>query len=71
MVAQDPASSSSVMILSSTKPKNEVMVATRNKDYGNSNPPTIHYIDQCASSTSSISYPNTSFIPTELIIKLP
>jgi len=38
MVAQDPSSSNKILMLSSTKPKSNVMVATQNKGYGNVNP---------------------------------
>ena len=38
MVAQDPSYSNIVLILSSTKHKSDVMVATKQKDYGNMNP---------------------------------
>ena len=38
MVAGDPYSSNMVLMLSSKKPKSNVMVATQNKDYGNVNP---------------------------------
>lgn len=38
MVALDLASSNSIMKVSSTKPKNQAMVTTKNKDYGNVNP---------------------------------
>jgi len=46
MVSWDPASYNTVLILSSTKPKYDVIVATDNKDYGNTNPLNGQAIDQ-------------------------
>lgn len=71
MVARDLASTSSIMMLSSTKLKNDVMVATRNKDYINLNSFTGQATDQPANSTSSASDPTPNVIPTELTIKPP
>lgn len=71
MVAWDLASSSLVMMLSSTKQKNEVMLAMRNKDYGNLNHSAGKATDQPTISNSSTSYPSPNTVPTELTIKPP
>jgi len=71
MVARDPPSSSSVMILSSTKMKNEFMLEMRNKDYVNSNLSTGQATDQPRNSTSSTLDPVPNLVPTKLRIKPP
>lgn len=48
-----------------------IMVATRNKDYGNSSPSIGHDTDQPANSTISPLDPTPNVIPTELTIKPP
>jgi len=53
MVAWDPSSSNSVLMLSSAKPKNDVMVAAQSKDYDNANLTNGQAIDQPTSSTAS------------------
>ena len=42
LVATDPAPSSQVLMLSTTKPSQDILVSTRNKDYGSlaTNQPT-------------------------------
>jgi hypothetical protein len=57
MVARDPSSSNMVLMLSSSKLKSDVMVATRNKDYGNVNPLNGQATDQPTSSTPPSSDP--------------
>lgn len=72
MVARNSASSSNtIMMLSSTKSKNDVMVYMRNRDYGNVTPSTSQASDQPSSSTSSASNPTPIEIPIELRINLP
>lgn len=68
MVAQEPSSSNTVLILSSSKLRFDVMVPTRNQDYGNVNPLNGHAIDQPTNSTPT-SY--DSIMPPELTIKTP
>ena len=66
LVATDPAPSSQVLVLSSTKPSQDILVSTRNKDYGSSatNKPTT-----LTTNPSNESVPPT-VIP-ELTIKPP
>lgn len=58
-------------MLSSTKHKDEIMVSTRNKGYGNLNPSTSKVIDQSTSSTQSNSDPSPNLISTKLTIEPP
>ena len=71
LVATDHASTSQVLMLSITKPQNEVLVSTRNKDYGNPlSSSNNQAIDQLNPSTS-ISSENVPPIIPELKIKPP
>ena len=70
LVATDHDSTSKVLMLSATKPKTDVLVTTRSKDYGN--PPSSlnnQVINQSNTSTLSDSIPQP--IALELTIKLP
>jgi len=58
-------------MLLSTKHKNDIMVATRNKDYSNLNPLSGKDNDQPSNSTQYISIRYTNVLPTELTIKPP
>jgi len=69
MVDRDSASSKIVMMVSSTNPK--VMVATRNKYYGNLNPTTGQAIDKPVSPIVSSLDPTLNVFPTELTINPP
>lgn len=71
MVTLDLAFSNVVLMVSSTKLKNDFMVATRNKDYINVNPMTGHATDQPTSFVTYPSYPTPNAFPTELTIKPP
>lgn len=69
MVFRDPTSSSLVMMLCSTKPKNDVMVTTKNKYYVNLSASTGQVINQPVSSIASIPDPTPNMVPTKLMIK--
>lgn len=71
MVAWDPSSSKMVLILSSSKLRSDVLVATRNKDYGNVNLLKIQATNQLDSSVPSSLDPTPLYILTELTIKPP
>lgn len=71
MVVRDLASSSHVMMLSSTKHRDEIMVNMRNKDYGNPNTLIGKATDQLASSTLTSFNPSPNVIPIELTFKQP
>lgn len=58
-------------MLSSTKPKNDILVYTGSEDYGNVNPSNGQTIDQPTSSTTSPSESTLNSILTELTIKYP
>ena len=61
LVAMDPAPSSQVLILSTTKPSQDILVSTHNKDYGSS------AIDQPNTSTMN---PSTESVPHTVIPEL-
>lgn len=71
MVAWDPTSSTSVMILTSTKQKTDIMVVARNKDYRNLNPSTSKDTNQLLGSPSSTLDPTPNVVPNKLTIKPP
>lgn len=71
MVAQDQASPSQTMMLSSTKHKDNAMVAIRNKYYGNLNPSSGKANHQPSISTQYTLDPPLGVIPIELTIKPP
>jgi len=70
LVATDHASTSQVLMLSITKPQNEVLVSTRNKDYGNPSSSNNQAIDQPNPSPSTSSKVVRPIVP-ELTIKSP
>ena len=61
LVATDPAPSSQVLMLSTTKPSQYILVSTWNKDYGS---PTI---DQPTTLTTN---PSTELVPPTIIPEL-
>lgn len=71
LVSKDPTSSNLVLMLSSTKPKNDILVATQSKDYGNVNPSNGETIDQPTNLITSPSDSAPNFVPTKLKIKPP
>ena len=70
LVAIDHASTSQVLMLSITKPQNEVLVSTRNKYYGNPSLLNNQATDQPNPSTSNASEVVPPIVP-ELTIKPP
>lgn len=71
MVARDASSSNTVLMLSSSKLKFDVMAATHNKDYGNVNAANNQATDQPTNSTPSSSNHVPPPVPIELTIKPP
>lgn len=71
MVATDHASTSQVLMLSASKPKIEVLVSTRSKDYGNQSLSLNNQVDQPNSSTSTSMDPIPPHIVPKLTIKPP
>lgn len=69
MVTSDLTSSNLVLMISYTKPKNEVMVATESKDYSNVNILNSQSTNQPTNSTASPSDPTPNVVPTKLTIK--
>lgn len=69
MVATDHASTSQVLFLSTSKPKIEVLVSTRSKDYGNQLLSSNNQADQPKSSTSNLIDPIPPHIAPKLTIK--
>lgn len=70
-VSWNPTSSNFVLMLSSAKLKNDVMLATQSKEYGNVNSSNDQVTDQPTSSTASPLDPTPNFVPNKLTIKPP
>lgn len=70
LVATDHASTSEVLMLSITNPQNDVLVSTRNKDYGNPLSSNNQATDQPSTSTSTSLGVVPPVVP-ELTIKPP
>ena len=71
MVATDHASTSQVLMISASKPKIEVLVSTRSKDYVNQASLLNYQVYQPIPSTSTSSDPIPPPITPELTIKPP
>ena len=71
MVATNQASTSQMLMLSASKKKDDVLVSTRSKDYGNQSSSLNNQVDRPNPSTTTSNDPIPPPIALELTIKPP